>query len=66
MSDKLATFRAAMSQPGLKADWKAVSIKFEPRIDELLAQEAERECRTKADQLRWIVQSYFERERDDD
>lgn len=55
-----------MSKQGITDDWKAVSIKLEPRIDELLAKEAKRECRTKTHQLRWIIQSYFEGVKTDD
>ena len=49
-----------MSYPATKADWKALTIKLEPRIDELIAAEAQRECRTKTDQVRFICRWYFE------
>jgi hypothetical protein len=56
-----------MSYPAIKADWKALTIKLDPRIDELISAEAERECRTKTDQVRFICRWYFEeRERDND
>lgn len=51
-----------MSKQGKTEEWKAVSIKLDPRIDQLLAEEAKRECRTKTHQLRFILQSHFEGE----
>jgi hypothetical protein len=56
-----------MSNPPTKADWKAVSIKFEPRVDQLIEAEAKQQCRTKTDQIRFILRAFFEeREKSND
>lgn len=56
-----------MAYPATKTDWPALTIKFDPEVDQLIAATAKEDCRTKSDQVRFICRWYFnEREKTDD